>query len=297
MKLQGQTVVITGAASGMGRALCFSLGRLGASLGLVDRNEEGARALAEELGLEGIRSHWAVADVRRQHEVEDAIGRVTAQLGGRVDVLVASAGILKMSKPDQMQVAEVEEILQVNFFGVVYAIDAVLPDMLKRQRGHIVGMASLAASRGIPYEAAYGASKAALGNYLESLRPGLRQRGVAVTTVYPGFVRTPLLAGCVAHLQLRSPLVRLLLRLFGPGPVLGVVEPEAAARKITSAILRRRRVLAFPLSTRLLTRLGQRLPAAVYDWLMLRVAARIPLADRPPPEQPAPQPLASNYVS
>ena len=125
-------------------------------------------------------------------------------------------------------------------------------------------------------------------------------QAVDYQTVLPGYfetVRTPLLAGCVAHLQLRSPLVRLLLWLFGPGPVLGVVEPEAAARKITSAILGRRRVLAFPLSTRLLTRLGQRLPAAVYDWLMLRVAARIPLADKPPPEQPAPQPLASNYVS
>ncbi len=84
--------------------------------------------------------------------------------------------------------------MRVNLLGVVYAIEAVLPDMLARGSGQIVALSSLAGCRGMPFSAAYSASKAALANYLESLRPPLRRRGIAVTTVLPGFVRTPLMA-------------------------------------------------------------------------------------------------------
>ena len=96
MKLQGQTVLITGAASGMGRALCFSLNREGARLGLVDRNEEGLRSLADDLSGQGACCRWAVADVRRRQEVERAVRNLTAQFG-QVDILVASAGILSLA--------------------------------------------------------------------------------------------------------------------------------------------------------------------------------------------------------
>jgi short-subunit dehydrogenase len=183
-----------------------------------------------------------------------------------------------MAQAEAVPIEDVEELLQVNFFGALYAINAVLPGMLQRQQGQIVGMSSLAASRGIPFEAAYGASKAALGNYLESIRPGLRQHGIAVTTIYPGFVQTPLLGGAVARLECRSALLRTLLRIFGPG-LAGVVDLNTAACKIANAILRRKRVLAFPLSTRLATRLGARCPAALYDWAMNRMMARVRLVE------------------
>jgi short-subunit dehydrogenase len=276
VQLRDRIVIVTGAASGMGRALCFSLGHEGARLGLVDRNEKGLRSLADELAGRGVGCLWAVADVRHQKELAHAIDTLAAQLGP-VDILVASAGILHMSPADDLMVERVEEAIQVNFLGVVYAINAVLPAMLKRQSGHIVGMASLAASRGIPYEAAYGASKAALGNYLESLRPGLRQRGIAVTTVYPGFVQTPLLEVATAQVECRSALLRALGAIVGLRRLSGVVEPEAAARKITRAIVRRRRVVSFPLSTRIMTRLGRVLPAAAYDWIITRFTARVVL--------------------
>src|SRR5262245_32585785 len=146
----------------MGRALCDSLGREGARLGLVDRNEKGVRSVADDLASQGISCLWAVADVRRRKDIDGAIHTLAAQLGP-VDVLVASAGVLDLWPADDLMVDRVEETMQVNFLGVVYAMDAVLPAMLQRGSGHIVGMASLAASRGIPYEAAYGASKAALG--------------------------------------------------------------------------------------------------------------------------------------
>ena len=83
--------------------------------------------------------------------------------------------------------------MRINFLGMIYVAEAVLPTMLQRKSGHIVGISSMAGLRGIPFEPAYSASKAAVAAYLESLRSELRQRGIAVTTVFPGYVQTPLL--------------------------------------------------------------------------------------------------------
>ena len=85
--------------------------------------------------------------------------------------------------------------MRVNYLGVIYTLDAVLPGMLERRSGRIVALVSMTAVRGVPFEAAYGASKAALTTFLESLRPALRPRGILVTLAYPGFVETPLLDG------------------------------------------------------------------------------------------------------
>src|SRR5581483_4216257 len=190
MRLKGQVAVVTGAAGGIGRALCRELSRAGVRLGLLDRNAEGLAALADEVKP----CAFAVADVRDRAAVRGAIASLADQLGP-VDLLVACAGITGATLVDDLAVAETEAILEVNLLGVAYAIDAVLPGMLARGRGHIVALSSLAGCRGVPYSAAYSASKAALINYLESLRPALRRRGIAVTTVLPGFVRTPLLEG------------------------------------------------------------------------------------------------------
>jgi short-subunit dehydrogenase len=130
--------------------------------------------------------------------------------------------------------------------------------MLSRERGHIVAVASLAGCRGVPFSAAYSASKAGLINYLEALRPALRRRGVAVTTVLPGFVRTPLLENARVKAPLRA------------------IEPAEAARLVVRAIRRRTRVCAFPWSTRLgIAALGW-MPPWLYDWCMVRGAARVP---------------------
>src|SRR5436305_11816674 len=123
MKLQGKTVIITGGASGMGRALAFLLGREGARLGLIDRNEKGVSALADELAAQEIFCRWAVADVRRREQVETALRGLAAEVGP-VDVLIASAGVLRMARAEAVPIEDVEEILQVNFLGAIYAINA-----------------------------------------------------------------------------------------------------------------------------------------------------------------------------
>jgi short-subunit dehydrogenase len=257
-----RVVLVTGAAGGIGRALCLRLGRDGARLALVDRNESALEKLQQELKAAGIRCASAVADVRVRDDIRAAVEKLRADLGP-VDILVAGAGLCGFSVLDDLKVPQLVEIVEVNFLGVVYAIEAVLPEMLSRGSGQIVGIASLAAVRALPFESAYCASKAALATYLESLRPPLRRRGVKVTTVFPGFVRTPLLENLLASSGASAPR--------------GVVEPEAAAEIITSAIRRGRRVSCFPWSTSRLVHASRWLPPAVYDWIMTRVAARVPL--------------------
>src|SRR4029077_4381596 len=110
---------------------------------------------------------------------------------------------------------------EVNLFGVAETIEAVLPGMLARGRGHIVGVASMAGYRGFPWMISYSASKAALIAYLEALRPGLARRGITVTTVCPGFVRTAMSTGVPYQRPVK------------------MIEPGDAARHLVRAIERR----------------------------------------------------------
>jgi short-subunit dehydrogenase len=262
VQFQDKVVVVTGAAGGIGRPLCIRAGREGARIGLIDRNEAALERLREELKAAGVRCASAAADVRDRAATRAAVDRLTADLGP-VDVLVAGAGLCAFAVVDDLAVPQLEEILQVNFLGAVYAIEAVLPEMLRRGSGQIVGIASLAAVRAIPFEGAYCASKAAIATYLESLRPPLRRRGVLVTTVFPGFVRTPLLLNLLASSGAREP----------PG----TIDADDAARRIADAIRHGRRVACFPWSTSRMAHLSRFLPPAIYDWVMTRMAARVPL--------------------
>ena len=262
--LTHNTVLITGAASGIGRSLCHRLGEQGASLALIDRDARALDDLARELEMARVRFSMAVADVRDRPGLGHAVDALVRELGP-IDILVASAGVCGISLVDDLNVEQVEEILKVNFLGVVYTIDCLLPSMLMRKSGHIVGIASLAAICGLPLEEAYNASKAALAIYLEGLRPALRRRGIAVTTVFPGFVRTPLLDALVLSMGIR--------RLFGS------IEAATATAKITQAILKRRRVCCFPRTTTLLVLGARLLPAVALDWIRDRIAGQIPVAN------------------
>jgi short-subunit dehydrogenase len=257
MTLRGKVAVVTGAASGMGRALCHELANEGMCLGLIDRNADGLASLELELLDRGSFCGQAVADVSDRQASRTAIKTLVSRLGP-IDLLVACAGITGATLVDDLAVEQTEAILRVNVLGVVYALDAVLPDMLARQSGHIVALASLAGCRGMPFAAAYSASKAALVTYLESLRPALRRRGIAVTTVLPGFVRTPLMINAPAQ------------------PPLPMMEPVIAARHILRAIRRRSRMYAFPWSTSLMLTVLRWLPPWLYDWCMARGAAHVP---------------------
>jgi short-subunit dehydrogenase len=262
MDFRERVVLVTGAAGGIGRALCRQLGAAGARLGLIDRDEAGLERFRCELETAGARAAVAVADVRKREEVRSAVAALTERLGP-VDVLIPCAGVCGFEVVDDLNVPQVENIFQINFLGVVYAIDAVLPSMLQRRSGRIVGIASLAAVRAIPFEPSYCASKAGLAAYLEGLRPALRRRGVLVTTIFPGFVQTPLLDGLMAAGQTSFPSA--------------AIDADTCAAKIIAAVRRGKRVARFPWRTSWLVMLARFLPPLFYDRIMTRMAARINL--------------------
>jgi short-subunit dehydrogenase len=262
VEVRDQVILVTGAAGGMGRALCMRLGREGAHLGLVDRDEGALRQVQVALERAGVRCAAAPADVRRRDELRTAIDTVTKALAP-VDVLVAAAGVCAISTADELRVPLLEEMLQVNFLGVVFAIEAVLPGMLDRRHGQIVALVSLSAVCPLPFENGYSASKAALAAYLQSLRPPLRRRGVEVTSVFPGIIRTPLL--------------QRLLDESGARPPSGSMGAEEAADEIFTAIRRGRGVAFFPRRVCWPARLAGSLPPRAYDWVMTRLAVSMNL--------------------
>ena len=251
----GSLVLLTGAANGIGRASARLLAERGFSLGLIDRDEEGLKALVGDLQALGTSVHAEAADVRESAPIQAAVRRIEECLG-TTEVLVACAGVGTLSNCLDLDVEGFRKMLEVNVLGVAHTIEAVLPGMFARGSGHIIGISSVAAFRGLPWMPGYSASKAAIATYLEGLRPALERRGVLVSTVYPGFVRTAM----TAETPFRKPI-----------PML---EPEQAARHIARVVLRRPRDYCFPLSSRLGMGLLRRLPDRLFDRCMQTAGPR-----------------------
>jgi short-subunit dehydrogenase len=251
----GPVVLLTGAAQGIGRATARALAARGFRLGLMDCAEELLGKVANELRAASATVASAPVDVRDAAELKRAVERLESEIGP-TEVLVACAGVGTLSWALDLDVAGFRRMLEVNVLGVAHAIDAVLPGMFARGRGHIVGISSVAGFRGMPWMPGYSASKAAVTTYLEALRPGLKRRGVTITTVYPGFVRTGITLGT----PFRQP-VRML-------------EPEQAAEFLVRAVVRRPRDYTFPPSTALGMGILKRMPGRVFDWMMDRAGPR-----------------------
>lgn len=263
-----QVIIITGAANGIGRELCRLYGRRRAKIGLVDCEKSKLELFADELAQAGVPCAAAVADVCQREQVQNAVRQIVAALGP-ADILIPCAGICRASTVDDLKMSEVEEIVRTNFLGTVYMIEAILPSMLERKRGQIAGISSMAGVRGIPFEPAYSASKAAVAAYLESLRSELRQRGIIVTTVFPGYVQTPLLD------EING--------MMGADMSGGkAFTSNAAAARIMQGIERRRSYVYFPARLGLSVRLSRFMPPRVYDRIMGRMFSRFPISRRRP---------------
>jgi len=178
--------VVTGASRGIGRATARALSARGATVGLIARSSGDLEALATELAP---RARVAVADVSNREAVTAAVGQLREALGP-VDILVNNAGIGAYASMLEADPDVYRQLMDVNYFGTVYATLAVLDTMTQRGKGHIVNVASVAGKLGAPFEAAYSASKFAVVGLSESLAAELHPFGVAVSLVNPGPVNT-----------------------------------------------------------------------------------------------------------
>jgi short-subunit dehydrogenase len=253
--MSGPVVLLTGAAQGIGRATASALAGKGYRLMLIDRAEGALAEVADRLRSAGGAVAARAADVREREGLREAIADLEGQVGA-TEVLVACAGVGGISTVSDLDIPGLRAMLEVNVLGVAQAIEAVLPGMIAKGAGHLVGISSVAGYRGLPWMPGYSASKAALSTYLEGLRPALKRRGIRVTTVCPGFVRT----GLTASTPFRKPVP--------------MMEPAEAARYLVRAIERKPRDFVFPLSTRLGMGFLRRLPDRVFDAMMDRAGPR-----------------------
>ncbi|MEM9981807.1 MAG: SDR family oxidoreductase [Bacteroidota bacterium] len=183
--MKDKVVVITGASSGIGKACAEVFGRAGAKVVITGRNKEKLQATSDLLTDQKIDHLPVVADVSVLADNEQMVNTVLATYG-RIDVLINNAGISMRALFEEVDVAVIEKVMQINFFGTVYATKLALPHLIKTQ-GTIVGVSSIAGYRGLPARTGYSASKFAMQGFLEALRTELLKKGVHVLTACPGF--------------------------------------------------------------------------------------------------------------
>jgi NAD(P)-dependent dehydrogenase (short-subunit alcohol dehydrogenase family) len=246
-----RVVLITGAGSGIGRQMALTLAAEGAAVAALDVRPDGLANLAAELNGRTIAT--AVGDVTDRNSLYPAVRELEGRLGP-TDLLIANAGIGAGTPANPYNAEGIEAQVRVNLIGVSNSIGAVLPGMIERRRGHLVAISSLASYRGLPRMAGYCASKAGVSALMEALRVELQPLGIAVTTICPGWIRTPLTANIdVPHLFL--------------------MDPVEAVNRILGAVRQEKVFFAFPAPTVRRVRLLRWLPAGMSDWLIRRMMA------------------------
>ena len=192
--MSGRLVFITGASSGIGQALAARYAQAGFRLALVARRTEHTQAWLAELGLDAQRARVYRADVADPDSIIQA-AQVCIKEQGLPDVVIASAGIsVGMDSAEREDLRVMQDTFATNNVGLAATFHPFLRLMRQRQSGTLVGIASVAAIRGLPGHGAYCASKAAVVAYCESLRGECRRQGVDVVTLLPGYIATPLTA-------------------------------------------------------------------------------------------------------
>ena len=190
-RFAGSRVLITGGSSGIGAGLAQALAAEGATVGIAARRRDRLAQVLEQCRVHAPDSQMWVADLTDPDAVDRLARDAVEQLGG-VDILVNNAGIPKHRHVTRLDAATVDAVMAINYNSPVRLTLALLPHMLERGSGQIVNISSCAATLSSPGEAPYGASKAALAVFSESMAVDLWDTGVTVTVVYPGLVDTEL---------------------------------------------------------------------------------------------------------
>jgi short-subunit dehydrogenase len=246
--------MITGASSGIGRGLALELARRGARLGLVARRASVLDEIVDEVEKCGTKAIALAADVRDAPALRAAADRLRAEFG-RIDLLIANAGVGTTADAAEMQPDDIASVININVLGAANSVAAVAPEMVAQGGGQLVVISSLAAYRGLPKSAAYCASKAAVSTFFESVRLDLQPRGIAVTIIHPGFIKTPLTAGRHADMPF-------------------LMELADAVQLIVRAIEKKKKSYAFPWQLASIVRLGIVMPIFMYDWIAGRNSFR-----------------------
>jgi NAD(P)-dependent dehydrogenase (short-subunit alcohol dehydrogenase family) len=268
--LSQQVVVVTGASSGLGRAIARGAGERGASVVVTARNEEALRTCVAEIERAGSQALAVPADCAEQEQVEQVVAQAVEQFG-RIDTYVANAIVTVYAEAERLEPDELRRVIDVNFFGVVYGFWASLPH-LRESKGTFLHVSSALAYRGIPLQAAYCSSKAAARTFLESARVEEQKAGsdVAISLVLPGAINTPQFDRDRQKMG------------YQPQPVPPIYQPEPFAEATLHCAEQPIRELPISWGAQKLL-WGQKLAPRAGDWILRRTGWKNQHTDEPKP--------------
>jgi len=244
MDFKGKVVLISGATGGMGKAIAAQLSKEECKLAIFARREEKLKEISKKFANDKTEIIYKKCDVKNIKDVKSAV-EFTHKHFGRIDVAILTAGILVPNPIETFDSDIIRRSVDINFFGNVYFIEHLFPIMKSQKSGIIAGVSTLPDRRGIPGWGAYGASKAALSWFLESLRAEAKQKyNIDIITIKPGSVETPMIESY--HRA-------------------GAMSSEKAAEIIIKGIKRGKKIIQFPIAQVLMTRLGDLFPPFAYD--------------------------------
>ena len=191
MNFKNKVVVITGASSGIGEASAIQFAKKRANVVLVARRKEKLLQVEKKISKLNAKNTIYPCDVSNKSQVKKMTSTILNEFG-RVDVLVNNAGFVIYGRVNELSIEEIESQMETNYFGMIYCTKNLLPQMLEQKSGHIVNVASVGASFGVPGIASYCATKYAMLGFSEGLKHELYGTGVGVTVVSPIMVRTNL---------------------------------------------------------------------------------------------------------
>jgi short-subunit dehydrogenase len=246
--LHDKVAIVTGASSGIGRATALEIAKAGGNLVLAARRKDLLENLAVEIKKIGRVALVEPVDITKQKDVDRLIANTLAHFG-RVDILVANAGVYYRSPISELSIALMEKSMAVNFYGGFYTILSVIPHMRKQNSGHIVLVSTMDTKLGLPGDAPYAVSKAALSVFVDILSQELHGTGVSTTIIMPGRVDTPFIE------DLKLPKIS------------NIISPQTVARVIINAIIKRKRFVILPFPVKILYLLKVFFPV-LSDWIV-----------------------------
>lgn len=261
----GKIAIVTGGASGIGRAVCEALGARGAVVVVANLAAEGAAAVARGIVERGGRAEAKALDVRDAEAVKKLVND-TAAAHGRLDYLFNNAGIAILGEERDVSLDDWRRVLDVNLYGVVHGVRAAYPIMVKQGAGHIVNTASLAGLVPAPGEASYAAAKFGVVGLSYTLRVEGAALGVKVSVVCPGFIDTPILT--VSPIRYATDRARMMA--LAPTPM----APEECAETILRGVEKNRATIIVTGHAKVLAWL-QRMSPGLVLWIGRRVIGRM----------------------
>jgi len=250
------TTFITGASSGIGSSLAIALAKKGHRVALFSRREKQLGEIKTEIEKNGGEAMVVLGDVTDPTSIERAFEKIEREWAVP-DIIVANAGVAHWIKTTEMELKEARQTVDVNLMGLINTVQLALPRMINNGGGQIVGIASAASYRGIPNLAVYSATKAGIVRYLEGVRVENNAKGIVVTTICPGFIKTPM----VTNKDIPKGI-----------PLPFMMDVEKSTKKIISAIEHKRSHYTYPLPMAILGKIGLILPNSMYDKVIIPFA-------------------------